>query len=106
MHYVALFTTDYLTTFGFVHFFNSRAGSREEEIDLAHPPLRIFARLFMRRARTRSIRTGWDPVHGTISLWRYSFSDTRHIAFFVPGKMLLLPRPPLTVSWIAKKPLI
>lgn len=78
MHYVALFTTDYLTTVGFVHFFNSRAGSREEEIDLAHPPLRIFARLFTRRARTRSIRTGWDPVHGTISLWRYSFSDTSH----------------------------
>lgn len=33
----------------------------------------------------------WDgiPVHGTISLRRYSFSDT--FAFFVPGKMLLSP---------------
>lgn len=54
--------------------------------------VRIFAREQWRAVdASRSIRTRWDgiPVHGTISLRRYSFSDT--FAFFVPGKMLLSP---------------
>lgn len=75
---------DYLTASS-----NSRIPNIVEEMV---GDVRIFAREQWRAVdASRSIRTRWDgiPVHGTISLRRYSFSDT--FAFFVPGKMLLSP---------------